>query len=67
MTHYQYQNLDPSKNEINILLFLIPTHEQPGLDRCTLHHVSLDEIIPEYRDFLSEMGPEISSNGIRSE
>jgi hypothetical protein len=49
------------------MLFLIPTHEQPGLDRCTLHHVSLDEIIPEYRDFLSEMGPEISSDGIRSE
>jgi hypothetical protein len=56
MAHYQYQNLDLAKNEIRVLRFLDPGHDQPGLVRCTLHHVSLDDLLPEYHDFLLEMG-----------
>jgi hypothetical protein len=68
MSDYQYQDLDSSKNEIRILRFLEPTYEQPGLVRGTIHHVSLDELIPEYHDFLREIGSEeTSSNASRAE
>jgi hypothetical protein len=56
MAHYQYQKLDLTKNEIRVLRFLEPDHHEPDLVRCMLHHVSLDDLRPEYHDFLLEMG-----------
>ncbi|KAF1838118.1 hypothetical protein BDW02DRAFT_52709 [Decorospora gaudefroyi] len=61
MSDNHYQDLDHLKREIRILRFLSPTDERPDLVQCTMHHVSLDDMLPDYRDFLAEMGMESSA------
>jgi hypothetical protein len=55
MSHYVYEPLDSSSNEIRILRFLDPLTGKPDLIHCTLCRVSLDQLLPAYKDFKLEL------------
>ncbi|KAF2629366.1 hypothetical protein BU25DRAFT_409267 [Macroventuria anomochaeta] len=57
MLQYEYQALDPSKNEIRIVRFPGPIKEGEHLVQCNIQHVSLDQTLPEYKAYLQETEP----------
>ncbi|KAL6711762.1 hypothetical protein ACN47E_002805 [Coniothyrium glycines] len=51
-SEYRYEPLDPAASEIRVLRFIdATTTDQHDLVHCTLHHVSLDDLLPEFREF----------------
>lgn len=55
ISQYVYKELDSSNNEIRILRFLGPPVGRGELIRCTLQHVSLDQLLPAYQEHKAEL------------
>jgi hypothetical protein len=67
MSKYPYKRLDLSKNEIRILRLLDSVNmSQPHLVNLTLEHVSLDDLLPEFREFLSTERLPLTPNATRA-
>ena len=49
---YEYKPLYHSKNEIRVLRFPAPDGTSKSLIHCTLHHMSLNDLLPKYATHL---------------
>jgi hypothetical protein len=64
-SHYEYAPLNYLKNEIRILRFPLFTQDQLETVRCSLHHVSLDDQLPDYEQYLAATKPSSPTAAVR--
>lgn len=64
---YRHGALDRTIDEIRILRFQSQDNQNPDILRCTLHHVSLNDHLPDYWGFLTEFRYEYPGTEFRYE
>lgn len=63
---YEYEELDPARSEIRVLKFIDSVNDKDSdLVHCSLTKVSLDDVLPQYEDFLLECRPPNPSHAKR--